>query len=123
MNLPDVPLMSMLKLRMSWLHQRQDTLSQNVANADTPGYQAQELDFEKALGKALESGSDAAGVRGEIHNQVNNIVREDGNTVDRDAEDAEDDQRDTQDAGLEVHAGLDPTQRLTHHDLQSCLKS
>ena len=38
MDLPDVPLLSMLKQRMTWLNQRQDTLSQNVANADTPGY-------------------------------------------------------------------------------------
>ena len=53
MNLPDVPLLSMLRERMNWLHQRQDVLSQNVANADTPGYVARDLkplDFEEALG-------------------------------------------------------------------------
>ncbi|HEY4273955.1 MAG TPA: flagellar basal body rod protein FlgB [Rhizomicrobium sp.] len=52
MNLPDVPLMSMLKTRMNWLHQRQDVLSQNVANADTPKYVAHDLkalDFKDAL--------------------------------------------------------------------------
>ncbi|HEY0265421.1 MAG TPA: flagellar basal body rod protein FlgB [Rhizomicrobium sp.] len=52
MNLPDVPLFSMLRERMTWLHQRQDLLSQNVANADTPGYVARDLkplDFEQAL--------------------------------------------------------------------------
>ena len=43
MNLPDVPLLSMLRERMSWLNQRQDLLSQNVANADTPGYVARDL--------------------------------------------------------------------------------
>lgn len=43
MDLPDVPLMSMLRTRMSWLHQRQDVLSQNVANADTPKYVAHDL--------------------------------------------------------------------------------
>ena len=43
MNLPDMPLMSLLRERMSWLHQRQDILSQNVANADTPGYVARDL--------------------------------------------------------------------------------
>ena len=54
MNLPDVPLLSMLKERMTWLHQRQDLLSQNVANADTPGYVARDLkplNFEEALRK------------------------------------------------------------------------
>ncbi len=52
MNLPDVPLFSLLRERMSWLHQRQDVLSQNVANADTPGYVARDLkaqDFSKLL--------------------------------------------------------------------------
>ncbi len=52
MNLPDVPLFSMLRERMTWLNQRQDVLAQNVANADTPAYVARdlrELDFEQAL--------------------------------------------------------------------------
>ena len=52
MDLPDVPLLAMLRERMTWLHQRQDVLSENVANADTPGYVAKDLkalDFEKAL--------------------------------------------------------------------------
>jgi flagellar basal-body rod protein FlgB len=51
-NLPEIPLFAVLKERMTWLHQRQDLLSQNVANADTPGYVARDLkplDFEKAL--------------------------------------------------------------------------
>lgn len=64
----------------------QTVISSNIANADTPGYQAQELDFEKALAKAVDSGGDISSVRGEIYNQNNNVVREDGNTVDRDAE-------------------------------------
>jgi flagellar basal-body rod protein FlgB len=52
MNLPDIPLLSMLKTRMAWLNQRQDVLTQNVANADTPGYVAHDLkalDFSKEL--------------------------------------------------------------------------
>ena len=52
MNLPDVPLFSMLRDRMSWLHQRQDLLSQNVSNADTPGYVARDLkplNFDDAM--------------------------------------------------------------------------
>ena len=52
MNLPDIPLLSLLKTRMSWLNQRQDVLTQNVANADTPGYVAHDLkalDFAAAL--------------------------------------------------------------------------
>jgi flagellar basal-body rod protein FlgB len=39
----DIPLVGMLKQRMSWHEQRQSVLSQNVANADTPGYRARDL--------------------------------------------------------------------------------
>ncbi len=52
MSLSQAPLLSMLRERMTWLHQRQDLLSQNVANADTPGYAARDLkpmDFDAML--------------------------------------------------------------------------
>lgn len=44
MDLNSIPLMAALKKRMQWLHSNQSVLSQNVANADTPGYKAQELE-------------------------------------------------------------------------------
>ena len=43
MDVSSIPLLSLLKERMAWLSQRQDLLSQNVANADTPGYTAHDL--------------------------------------------------------------------------------
>jgi len=52
MNMPDVPLLSMLRQQMTWLQARQSVLSQNVSNADTPGYTANDLkpmDFENML--------------------------------------------------------------------------
>jgi flagellar basal-body rod protein FlgB len=52
MDLPQIPLLGMLKERMSWLSARQDVLSQNVANADTPGYMARDVkpvDFSDIL--------------------------------------------------------------------------
>jgi flagellar basal-body rod protein FlgB len=52
MQIDDIPLMSMLKDRMSWLSKRQDVLSQNVANADVPGYMPKDLkpqDFDSTL--------------------------------------------------------------------------
>jgi len=55
MEMRDLPLLSMLRERMSWLNQRQDVLSQNVANADTPRYVARDLktqDFDKLMGAA-----------------------------------------------------------------------
>jgi len=41
-------------MRGSW--QRQTALSNNIANADTPGYQPQEVNFESALQGALSGG-------------------------------------------------------------------
>ena len=38
-----MPLLDMLRERMSYLNARQDVLSQNVANADAPGYSARDL--------------------------------------------------------------------------------
>jgi flagellar basal-body rod protein FlgB len=52
MNVADMPLFSILKERLGWLNQRQAALSQNVANADTPGYSARDLkpiNFEDVL--------------------------------------------------------------------------
>jgi len=43
MNFDDMPLLAMLKQRMSWLGARQNVLAQNVANADTPGFTARDL--------------------------------------------------------------------------------
>jgi flagellar basal-body rod protein FlgB len=41
-------------MRGSWL--RQTALTNNIANADTPGYQRQEVSFESALQSAVETG-------------------------------------------------------------------
>ena len=52
MDLTSVPLLEVLQKRMSWLSARQNVLSQNVANADTPGYSAIDLkpiDFAQEL--------------------------------------------------------------------------
>jgi flagellar basal-body rod protein FlgB len=60
MDLQDVPLMAMLRERMTWLNQRQDLLSQNVANADTPRYVARDLkplDFDQMLGGPASPGA------------------------------------------------------------------
>jgi flagellar basal-body rod protein FlgB len=39
----DVPILSMLTGRMSYLSQRQKLIAQNVANSDTPGFAPQDL--------------------------------------------------------------------------------
>ncbi len=43
MNLTNIPLFLMMSQRMEWLSQRQQVLAHNVANANTPGYKAQDL--------------------------------------------------------------------------------
>jgi flagellar basal-body rod protein FlgB len=54
MDTGQLKLFHMMKERMDWLAQRQKVLAQNVANADTANYEAQDLapqDFRKLLQK------------------------------------------------------------------------
>jgi flagellar basal-body rod protein FlgB len=53
----DIPLMSTLKSQMGYLNQRQKLISQNVANADTPGYTPKDL---KSFDKVLDAQGPAA---------------------------------------------------------------
>jgi flagellar basal-body rod protein FlgB len=58
MDLSQVPLFAALSQRMAWLTQRQTVLAQNVANADTPGYVAQDLpepDFQKLVAQSAST--------------------------------------------------------------------
>jgi flagellar basal-body rod protein FlgB len=53
MDLSKFPVFRMMSGKMRWLASRQGVLSQNVANADTPKYQAKDLkevDFSKSDG-------------------------------------------------------------------------
>lgn len=43
MDLSRIPLFAAITQRMTWLGERQGVLAQNVANADTPGYVAQDV--------------------------------------------------------------------------------
>lgn len=56
MSVNDLPLMSAIRGRLTWLDQRQQVIAQNVANADTPGYMARDIrtptDFAAALNNA-----------------------------------------------------------------------
>jgi flagellar basal-body rod protein FlgB len=56
MPINDIPILSMLRERMQWQQARQQVLAENVANADTPDYQAKDLaplDFSQQLSAAL----------------------------------------------------------------------
>jgi flagellar basal-body rod protein FlgB len=56
MPISDIPILSMLRERMQWHQERQRVLAENVANSDTPNYQARDLmppDFHRELVSSL----------------------------------------------------------------------
>ena len=73
MNLPEIPLLGMLRERMSWLNARQGVLSQNVANADSPGYLARDLkpiDFADEMRRATSGASSTGLVTTDPHHMT-----------------------------------------------------
>src|SRR5690349_11319559 len=84
---------------------RQQLLASNIANADTPGYQARDINFGSALQTALDNGPQASalattatrhsgGASGVVHDQqvlyrTPTQPSVDGNTVEMDAERAQ----------------------------------
>jgi flagellar basal-body rod protein FlgB len=74
--------------------QRLQVLAANLANADTPQYQAQDLDFAGALQAALQPGAAAAGdpidaaAQGARYARPSTQPSLDGNTVDGEREHA-----------------------------------
>lgn len=82
---------------------RNNVTSSNIANAETPGYHAKKLDFEEALGRALDmdganslstsssehfavGGVSVAKTRPDIYENPEGAVNNDGNTVDLEKE-------------------------------------
>ncbi len=74
--------------------QRLQLLGANIANADTPHYKAQDLDFNSALGAALRPGAAAGGdpigaaAAAARYTRPASQPSLDGNTVDGDRENA-----------------------------------
>ena len=92
-----------LTTALNFREMRQELISSNVANANTPGFKAKKMDFEEALARALDvDGHMQMGVSDERHHNVGNggfnnlepeiydnpngVVSENGNTVDVEAE-------------------------------------
>jgi flagellar basal-body rod protein FlgB len=92
-----------LTTALNFREMRQELISTNVANANTPGFKAKKMDFEEALARALDvDGQMQMGVTDERHHNVGNggfnnlepeiyddpngVVSENGNTVDVEAE-------------------------------------
>ena len=68
MDLTRSPTIALAERRIAWLEERQRVLAQNIANADTPGYQPRDLgDFNRMLaesaGLARTSGRHLEGTR------------------------------------------------------------
>ena len=67
---------------------RQTTLAGNVANANTPGYRRQDVDFHGALKAAMSSGADLHDVGFTAAVDSSAPMQADGNAVDIDVENA-----------------------------------
>ncbi len=93
-----------LQAAMNFRLMNQNVISSNIANADTPGYKAQKVEFEDSLRNAMNvsgrlqmEGSDAehytkadpGRIDPEIYDNPNGVVHLDGNTVDRNVEQVE----------------------------------
>lgn len=66
MRSDDVPVLGLLTQSMNFHNQRQRVIAENVANANTPGYVAQDLDetaFHRALQEQMASGRSGNGSR------------------------------------------------------------
>lgn len=90
------------KLALDGLSARQQVISRNLANVDTPGYSAQQVDFESTLKTALnkQSGNVQMARTSALHikpsessssfysntNRAGGSYRKDGNNVDVDTE-------------------------------------
>jgi flagellar basal-body rod protein FlgB len=92
-----------LTTALNFREMRQELISSNVANANTPGFKAKKLDFEEALARALDVDGQmqmnvtdgrhhTVGSGGfnnlepEVYDNPNGVVSENGNTVDVEAE-------------------------------------
>ncbi|MGN6868730.1 MAG: flagellar basal body rod protein FlgB [Solirubrobacteraceae bacterium] len=72
---------------------RQQVLANNIANANTPGYQRSDVDFQSALAQAFSSGTPSTSQLDQItfspQLAANGAMQVDGNTVDINTENAD----------------------------------
>ena len=67
---------------------RQTALAQNIANANTPGYQRKDVDFEATLNQAMQAGTNPDNVQFSVTTDGSAPMQADGNSVDIDTESA-----------------------------------
>lgn len=78
------PVESGLERALDGLSMRQQVTAQNIANAMTPGYHAQQVDFEASLADAMSAG-DPASAQITV-TDAGGTPRSDGNTVSMETE-------------------------------------
>jgi len=71
MDANNLPLLGALKSKMGWLNQRQKVVSENVANAQTPGFRPHDLkaqDFQTLLkhARAIQTGGAGQGTGSDV---------------------------------------------------------
>jgi flagellar basal-body rod protein FlgB len=91
--MPTTPLLSTLENYLRLTVKREQTITANMANVDTPGYRTQDINFEGELSKAMNSSWGQTG-DGTATPEMNPVVQEvsglmerpDGNNVSLDRE-------------------------------------
>ncbi len=76
---------SSLRVAVAGLSARQNAVANNIANIETPGYQARKVKFEEALSSAVANGRSPAGVKPTVHDSLE-PTRLNGSNVNLDEE-------------------------------------
>ena len=61
---------SSLRVAVAGLTARQTAIADNIANIETPGYQARKVEFEAALTSAVKNGDAPSSVRPSVQNSL-----------------------------------------------------
>lgn len=72
--------MQVIEYALDGLTLRSETIADNVANAEVPGFRGSKVDFEEKLRRALSSG-DFSGLRRPTASDAAGTPKADGNTV------------------------------------------
>jgi flagellar basal-body rod protein FlgB len=70
---------------LTFYRQRHEILATNIANIETPGYRARDLEFDEALQSAFD-GQESSTLTARVVDKPTSVGRPDGNTVDLDME-------------------------------------
>ena len=76
---------SSLRVAVAGLSARQNAIANNIANIETPGYQARKVKFEEALSSAVAHGQSPSTVSPSVQNSLE-PTRINGNNVNLDEE-------------------------------------